>query len=72
VQPYFTNPVDEAMLVTAITMSSRAYLCPMLMRIVVPGLKLITLDNTTTVANFGGPFAPLLLALSLTIDCMYF
>ncbi|KAJ7859344.1 hypothetical protein B0H14DRAFT_3446723 [Mycena olivaceomarginata] len=38
----------------------------------VPGLKLITLDNTTTVVNFGGPFAPLLLALSLTIDCMYF
>ncbi|KAJ7869511.1 hypothetical protein B0H13DRAFT_2236546 [Mycena leptocephala] len=45
VQPYFTDPVDEATLVTAINDVIASVKN-------VPGLKLITPDNTTTVANF--------------------
>ncbi|KAJ7673976.1 hypothetical protein DFH06DRAFT_1319088 [Mycena polygramma] len=50
VQPYFTDPVDEATLVTAINDVIASVKN-------VPGLKLITPDNTTTVANFVHTYA---------------
>lgn len=39
----------------------------MLIRLAVSGLKLITPDSTTTVANFGGSLSAFLLPISLTI-----
>ncbi|KAJ6483504.1 hypothetical protein C8R47DRAFT_1217585 [Mycena vitilis] len=50
VQPYFTDPVDEATLVTAIKDVIASVKN-------VPGLELITPDNTTTVANFVHTYA---------------
>ncbi|KAJ6550421.1 hypothetical protein DFH09DRAFT_613173 [Mycena vulgaris] len=50
VQPYFTDPVDEATLVTAINDVIASVKN-------VSGLKLITPDNTTTVANFVHTYA---------------
>ncbi|KAF7355882.1 Carbohydrate-binding module 1 protein [Mycena venus] len=50
VQPYFTDPVDEATLVTAINDVIASVKN-------VPGLELITPDNTTTVANFVHTYA---------------
>ncbi|KAJ7358420.1 hypothetical protein DFH08DRAFT_442081 [Mycena albidolilacea] len=50
VQPYFTDPVDEATLVTAINDVIASVKN-------VSGLKLITPDNTTTVANFVHAYA---------------
>ncbi|KAJ7662442.1 hypothetical protein B0H17DRAFT_1211914 [Mycena rosella] len=50
VQPYLTDPVDEATLVTAINDIIASVKN-------VPGLKLITPDNTTTVANFVHTYA---------------
>ncbi|KAJ7779829.1 hypothetical protein B0H16DRAFT_726606 [Mycena metata] len=50
VQPYFTDPADESTLVTAINDVIASVKN-------VPGLKLITPDNTTTVANFVRTYA---------------